>query len=114
MRDPSHEALGELDDQPFGSADVAEEERVLVVHDLPDRFPAGLPDAVDDAPDIIHLEGDVPKPGTVRGRRRLPSAGGGGLEAHHLEYVAAVGGASHHDFDARVLEADDPIDPVPA
>jgi hypothetical protein len=31
---------GEFDDQAFGPADVAEEERVLEVHDLPDRFPA--------------------------------------------------------------------------
>ena len=43
------EPLGEFDDQAFGSADVAEEERVLEVDDLPDRFPAGLSDAVDDA-----------------------------------------------------------------
>jgi hypothetical protein len=34
------EPLGEFDDQAFGSADVAEEERVLEVDDLPDRFPA--------------------------------------------------------------------------
>jgi hypothetical protein len=33
---------GEFDDQALGSADVAEEERVLEVDDLPDRFPAGL------------------------------------------------------------------------
>jgi hypothetical protein len=41
------EPLGELDDQAFGSADVAEEEDALVVDDLPDRVPAGLSDAVD-------------------------------------------------------------------
>src|SRR4051794_9188889 len=43
------EPLGEFDDQAFGSTDVAEEERVLQVDDLPDRFPAGSSDAVDDA-----------------------------------------------------------------
>ena len=36
------EPLGEFDDQAFGSADVAEEERVLEVDDLPDRFKAGF------------------------------------------------------------------------
>src|SRR5215218_6942904 len=85
------EPLGELDDQAFGSADVAEQERVLIVDDLPDRVPAGLSDAVDDATHVVDLEGDVPEPRTVRGRRRLLSAGGRGAEAHHLENVAAVG-----------------------
>jgi hypothetical protein len=36
------------------------------------------------------------------------------VEAHHLEDVAAVGGASHHDLDGHVLEADDPVDPLAA
>jgi hypothetical protein len=36
------------------------------------------------------------------------------VEAHHLEHVAAVGGASHHDLDRHVLETDDPIDPLAA
>src|SRR5881409_63129 len=108
------EPLGEFDDQAFGSADVAEEEGVLVVDDLPDRFPAGLSDAVDDATHVVDLEGDVPEPRTVRGRRQLPSAGGRRVEAHHLEHVAAVGGASHHDLDRHVLETNDPIDPLPA
>ena len=45
------------------SADVAEEERVFEVDDLPDRFPAGLSDAVGDATNVVHLEGDVPEPG---------------------------------------------------
>src|SRR5215207_6030344 len=108
------EPLGELDDQAFRSADVAEEVRVLVVDDLPDGFPAGLSDAVDDATHVVDLEGDVPEPGTVRGRRRLLGAGGRGVEAHHLEHVAAVGGASHHGLDRHVLETDDPIDPLAA
>src|SRR4051794_30347852 len=100
-------ALGEFDDQAFGSADVAEEERVLQVDDLPDRFPAGSSDAVDDATNVVHLEGDVPEPRMVRGRRRLLSAGGRRVEANHLEHVAAIGGASHHDLDRHVLEAND-------
>src|SRR4051812_13243756 len=108
------ESLGEFDDQAFGSADVAEEEGVLEVDDLPDRFPAGLSDAVDDAAHVVDPEGDVPEPGTVRGRGRLSSAGGRRVEAHPLEHVGAVGGASHHDLDGRVLEADDPIDPLAA
>ncbi len=108
------EPLGEFEDQAFGSADVAEEERVLEVDDLPDRFPAGLSDAVDDATHVVDLEGDVPEPRTVRGRRQLLSAGGRRVEAHHLEHVAAVGGASHHDLDRHVLETNDPIDPLAA
>src|SRR4030088_2766935 len=91
------EPLGEFDDQAFGSADVAEEERVLEVDDLPDRFPAGLSDAVDDAAHVVDLEGDVPEPRPVRGRWRLLNAGGRRVEAHHLEHVSPVGGASHHD-----------------
>ena len=70
------EPLGEFDDQALGSADVAEEEHVLEVDDLPDRVPAGLSDAVDDAAHVVDLEGDVPEPRTVRGRGRLLSAGG--------------------------------------
>ena len=54
------EALGEFDDQAFGSADVAQEERVLEVDDLPERLPAGLSEAVDDATYVVHLEGDMP------------------------------------------------------
>src|SRR5215213_8240917 len=57
---PAVEPLGEFDDQAFGSADVAEEEGVLEVDDLPDRFPAGLSDVVDDATHVVDLEGDVP------------------------------------------------------
>src|SRR5215207_8411080 len=108
------EPLGEFDDQAFRSADVAEEERVLVVDDLPHRFPAGLSDAVDDATHVVDLEGDVPEARTVRGRRRLLSAGGRRLEAHHLEDVGSVGGASHHGLDRHVLETDDPVDPLAA
>src|SRR3954463_3176008 len=77
------ESLGEFDDQAFGSADVTEEGGVLEVDDLPDRFPAGRSDAVDDAKHVVDLEGDVPQPGTVRGRRRRSSAGGRRAEAHH-------------------------------
>jgi hypothetical protein len=50
-------------------------------------------DAVDDATHVVDLEGDVPEPRTVRGRRRLLSAGGRRAEAHHLEHVAPVGAA---------------------
>ena len=64
------EPLGEFDDQAFGSADVAEEEHALEVDDLPDRVPAGLSDAVDDATHVVDGEGDVPEPRMVRGRRR--------------------------------------------
>src|SRR3954471_14363413 len=106
--------LGEFDDQAFGSTDVAEEERVLEVDDLPDRFPAGLSDAVDDATHVVDLEGDVPEPRTVRGRRRLLSAGGRRVEAHHLEHLAPVGGTNHHDPERHVLETNDPIDPLAA
>src|SRR4051794_34728092 len=91
--------LGELDDQTFGSADVAEEEGVLVV---------------DDATHVVDLEGDVPEPRTVRGRRRLLSAGGRRVEAHHLEHVAAVRSANHHELDRHVLQTNDPIDPLAA
>src|SRR5205814_8007984 len=42
------------------------------------------------------------------------SPGGRRVEAHHLEHVAAVGGARHHDLDGHVLETNDPIDPLPA
>jgi len=42
------------------------------------------------------------------------SAGERRAEAHHLEHVAAVGGARHHDLDRHVLETDDPIDPLAA
>jgi hypothetical protein len=108
------EPLGEFDDQAFGSADVAEEEHVLEVDDLPDRFPAGLSDAVDDATYVVDLEDDVPEPRTVRGRRQLLSAGGRRVEEHHLEHVAAVGAPRHHDLDRHVLETDDPIDPLAA
>src|SRR3954462_7492146 len=93
------ESLGEFDDQAFGSADVAEQEGVLEVDDLPDRFPAGLSDALDDATHVVDLEGDVPEPRTVRGRRRLLSAGGRRVEPHHLEDVAAVRSANHHELD---------------
>ena len=47
-------------------------------------------------------------------RLRLLSAGGRGVEAHHLEHVAAVGNANHHDLDGHVLEPDDLIDPLAA
>jgi hypothetical protein len=108
------ERLGEFDEQAFGSADVAEEEGVLEVDDLPDRFPAGLTDAIDDATHVVDHEGDVPEPRPVRGRHQLLSACGRRVEAHHLEHVGAVGGASHHDLHLRVLETNDPIDPVAA
>jgi hypothetical protein len=36
------------------------------------------------------------------------------VEAHHLERVAAVGGARHHGRDRHVVETDDLIDPVAA
>src|SRR4051794_33569861 len=71
------ESLGELDDQAFGSADVAEEEHALVVDDLPDRVPAGRAHAVDDSAHIVDLERDVAKSGTVRRRGRLLSGVGG-------------------------------------
>lgn len=70
------EPLGEFDDQAFGPADIAEQEGVLEVDDLPDRFPAGFSDTVDDATHIVDLEGDVPeaqdgsRPALAAGRRR--------------------------------------------
>ena len=36
------------------------------------------------------------------------------MEAHHLEDVAAVAAARHHDLDRHVLETHDPIDPLAA
>ena len=96
------EPLREFDDQASGSADVTEQEHALVVDDLPDGVPAGLANAVNDAPHIVDGEGDVSESRTVRGRRRLLSGCGRRVEAHHLEYVAAVGGTCHHDLDRRV------------
>src|SRR3954471_7006479 len=108
------ESLRELDNQAFGSADVAEAERVLVVDDLADRLPAGVSDAGDDTTHVVDGEGDVPESGAGRGRRPLSSAGGGRLEADDLEDVAPVGAASHHDLDGHVVETDDPADPLAA
>ena len=85
---------------------------MLEVDDPPDRFPAGLSDAVDDGTHVVDGEGDVPESRTVCGRCPLLSAGGRRAEVHQLEYVAAVGGASHHDLDRHVLKTDDPIDPL--
>ncbi len=86
----------------------------LEVDDLPDRFPPGLSDTVDDDTHIVDGKRDVPEPRTVRGRRQLLSAGRRRAEAHHLEYVDAIGAARHHDLDRHVLETDDPIDPLAA
>jgi hypothetical protein len=36
------------------------------------------------------------------------------VEAHQLEDVAPVSGASHHGLDRHVLQTDDPIDPLAA
>ena len=44
----------------------------------------------------------------------MKSASVCGAEAHHLEHVGPVGGASHHDLDRHVLETNDPIDPLAA
>ena len=66
------EPLGEFDDQALGSADVAEEKHVLEVDDLPDRFPAGLSDAVDHATHVVDAEGDVPEPRAIRAPAPAP------------------------------------------
>src|SRR3954447_23316058 len=108
------ESLGELDDQAFRPADVAQEEGALEVDDLPHRLPAGLSNAVHDATDVVDLKGDVPEPRTVGGRRRLLSRRGKRGEAPPLEHVAPVGGANHDELDGHVLEADDPADPLAA
>jgi hypothetical protein len=66
------EPFGEFDDQTFGSADVAEEKHVLVVHDLPDRVPAGVSDAVDDAVHVVDGERDVPEPSSGGRHHPMP------------------------------------------
>ena len=40
---------------------------MLEVDDLPDRFPAGLSDAVDDGTHVVDGEGDMPESRTVCG-----------------------------------------------
>src|SRR5919112_1354476 len=64
------EPLGELDDQAFGSADVAEQERVLEVDDLPDRLPAGLRDALETDDPIDPLAAEHPGLAAVEAEQR--------------------------------------------
>src|SRR4029450_3194178 len=72
---PSNPGRFSLAAKPLAPADGAEEEGVLEVDHLPDCFPAGLSDAVDDATHVVDLEGDVPEPRTVRGPGRVFGGG---------------------------------------
>src|SRR4051794_28426385 len=96
------ELLGELDDQALRPAHVTEEVHVLVVDDLPNRLPAAVADPVDDATQVVDLEGDVPQSWPVRSWCVLRGAGRRRVEAHHLEDVVAVGALDHHDLDLRI------------
>jgi hypothetical protein len=63
---------------------------------------------------VLHLERNVPEARPIRRRGRVRSAGSRREEARHLEHVAAVGSASHHDLHRHALETNDPIDPLAA
>ena len=57
------DVLGELDDQPLGTADVDEPIDVRVVLDLADRVEPVVPQAVDDRVEVLDLDADVPRSG---------------------------------------------------
>ena len=60
--------LGELDDQSFRTADIAEPMDVLVITDLADRVKAFVSQSVDDRVEAIDLDSDVPEAQPVRRR----------------------------------------------
>ena len=68
MKDPSADALCQLDDDPLGAAHVAEPVAVLIALQLADKLGALGPQALDDGVNVFDGECDMANPRCVRRR----------------------------------------------
>src|SRR5829696_6879585 len=103
------DVLGELDDQPLGTADVDEPIDVRVVLDLADRVEPVVPQAVDDRVEVLDLDADVPEAGPV-GRPGLRAlVVGRHVVLDELQLAGAIGRPHHHQLRP---DAGEPVDLV--
>src|SRR5215211_3780633 len=103
------DVLGELDDQPLGTADVDEPIDVRVVLDLADRVEPVVPQAVDDRVEVLDLDADVPEAGPVRRPGLRALVVGRRVVLDELQLAGAIGRPHHHHLRP---DAGEPVDLV--
>ena len=116
LRGRSGEFFGELEDDAFGAADVAELVDVLVVDDLAHEGGPFLLELVDEVIEAFDGEGEVADAGGIReGVAEGGGEGGiglGGVELDEFDVCGAVGGAQHGEGAAGAGEAHDAVGEV--
>src|SRR5215210_844220 len=103
------DVLGELDDQPLGTADVDEPIDVRVVLDLADRVEPVVPQPVDDRVEVLDLDADVPEAGPVRRPGLRALVVGRRMVLDELQLAGAIGRPHHHHLRP---DAGEPVDLV--
>src|SRR5215217_4671702 len=103
------DVLGELEDQPLGTADVGEPIDVRVVLDLADRVEPVVPQAVDDRLEVLDLDADVPEAWPVRRPGLRAIVVGRRVALDELQLAGAIGRPHHHYLRP---DAGEPVDLV--
>src|SRR5262249_55975908 len=103
--------LGEPDEDPFGTADVAEPIRVLVLDHFADDHRAAFAEPGERIVDVLHGEHDAEIAESVH--RGVAVIGGHGRreKPRQLEPAVAVRRAHHGNLDPHVRQSGDAISP---
>src|SRR5260221_4281982 len=106
------ELLGEPDENPFGTPDVAEPIHVFILDQFADELRAAFAESGERIVDVLHGEHDaqvaesVPWGAAVIGDHRRRK------ESGHLESAVTVRRTHHGNLDAHVAQSSDAICPV--
>src|SRR2546423_14364370 len=106
------ELLGEPDENPFGTPDVAEPIHVLILGHFADELRAAFAEPGERIVDVLHGEHDAQVAESVYGRAAVIGDHRRREETGHLQPAVTVRRAHHGDLDTHVAQSSDAICPV--
>src|SRR5262245_32520778 len=106
------ELFGKPDQNSFGTPDVAEPIRILILDHFADEFRAALAEPGERIVDVLHGEHDAQVTESVHWSAAVIGNHGRREESGHLEPAVTVRRPHHGNLDAHVAQPSDAICPV--
>src|SRR5437879_2448671 len=106
------ELLGEPDENPFGTPDVAEPIHVLILDDFADELRAAFAQSGERIVDVLHGEHDAQVAESVHWGAAVIGDHTRREETGHLEPAVTVRRTHHGNLDAHVAQSSDAICPI--
>ena len=106
------ELLGEADENPFGTPDIAEPIHVFILHHFADELRAPFAESGERIVDVLYGEHDAQVPKSVHGGAAVIGDHRRREETGHLEPAATVRRTHDGNLDAHVAQSSDGICPI--